>query len=240
MSAIAIVDLEKHYGNVRAVDGLSFTVPHGRVTGFLGPNGAGKTTTMRTLLGLTTPDAGSARIEGRPYQELDDPSGTVGAVLDAGGFHDGRSGRAHLRAVATAAGIPRQRVDEVLTHVGLDAPGVAKRRVRGYSLGMRQRLGIATALLGKPRILVLDEPANGLDPAGMRWLRDELRGFAARGGAVLVSSHLLAEIVQVADDVAVVGHGRLLAHAPIDDLVADGASLEDVYLDLTQSTEVPR
>ena len=240
MPAIEIRDLTKRYGSVTAVDGLSFTVEPGRVTGFLGPNGAGKTTTLRVLLGLTDATSGEARIDGQVYRDLRDPVGTVGAVLDTGAFHPGRSGRDHLRVIATAAGLPSERVDEVLARVGLDAAGVPERRVRGYSLGMRQRLGIAAALLGQPRVLVLDEPANGLDPAGIRWLRDFLRGFAADGGAVLVSSHLLAEVAQVVDDVAVVGHGRLLAHAPIAELVDGDGTLEDVYLDLTADTEVPR
>jgi ABC-2 type transport system ATP-binding protein len=201
-----------------AVDDLSFTVSRGRITGFVGPNGAGKTTTLRALLGLVSPGAGSATIFGRPYRELGDPIRRVGAVLEATDVHPGRTGRNHLRTVAAAAGIPTRRVDEVLALVGLaDAVG---RRVRGYSLGMRQRLGLAAALLGDPEVLVLDEPANGLDPEGIRWLRTLLRGLAAEGRTILVSSHVLAELAQTADDVAIIARGRLVAHAPLAELTA--------------------
>jgi ABC-2 type transport system ATP-binding protein len=207
MPAIEISSLTKRFGPVTAVDELSFTAEAGRVTGFLGPNGAGKTTTLRALLGLIRPSSGSARFGGRTYGELAEPSRHVGAVLEDTAFHPGRSGRDHLRVLAAAGGHPPGRVADVLEHVGLT--GAAGRRVKGYSLGMRQRLAIAAALLGDPAVLVLDEPANGLDPPGIRWLRDVLRAEAGRGRAVLVSSHLLAEVAQVVDDVVVVAGGRL-------------------------------
>jgi ABC-2 type transport system ATP-binding protein len=203
---------------VVAVDELSFSVGRGRITGFVGPNGAGKTTTLRTLLGLAAPTAGSATIFGRPYRSLQDPARSVGAVLEATDVHPGRSGRNHLRTIAAAAGIAGRRVDEVLELVGL--ADAARRRVRGYSLGMRQRLGLAAALLGDPDVLVLDEPANGLDPEGIRWLRTFLRGLASEGRTILVSSHVLAELAQTADDVAIIARGRLVAHAPLPELTA--------------------
>ena len=210
--------LTKRYGSTIAVDGLSFAIPRGRITGFLGPNGAGKTTTLRALLGLVLPTTGEARIEGSRYRELADPLGTVGAVLEADSFHPGRSGRNHLRVLATAAGVARPRVDEVLEEVELSS--AARRRVGGYSLGMRQRLSVAGALLGRPRLLVLDEPANGLDPEGIRWLRTFLRGFAAEGGTVLISSHVLAEVAQVADEVVILHRGRLVTQEPLAALTA--------------------
>ncbi|WP_277207651.1 ABC transporter ATP-binding protein [Isoptericola croceus] len=234
MPAIQITGLRKSYGSFDAVQDVSFTVEPGRVVGLLGPNGAGKTTTLHVLLGLAAPTAGRALVQGRPYGELDDPARTVGALLDAGGLHPGRSGRHHLRALTLAAGLPADRVDDVLEVVGLTP--AADRRVRTYSLGMRQRLGLAAALLGDPDVLVLDEPANGLDPAGMRWLRETLRTFADDGGAVLLASHVLAEVRQVADDVVVLGQGRLITAGSLDELARD-ASLEDVYLDLTAATE---
>jgi ABC-2 type transport system ATP-binding protein len=215
---IEVDGLTKRYGNVLAVDGLSFRVEPGRVTGFLGPNGAGKTTTLRVLVGLLRPTAGSATVLGRRYAELDDPVRSVGAVLEASGFHPGRSGRNHLRTLATAAGIASARVEELLQLV--DLTGAARRRVGGYSLGMRQRLSLAGALLGDPQVLVLDEPANGLDPQGIRWLRDLLRGFAAEGRTVLVSSHVLAEMQQLADDVVIIARGRIVAQAGVGDVVA--------------------
>jgi ABC-2 type transport system ATP-binding protein len=187
MAAISVQGLTKRFGDVLAVDRLSFEVGPGTVTGFLGPNGAGKTTTLRMLLGLVAPTSGTATIDGRPYRELADPLRRVGAVLEAGGFHPGRSARDHLRVLAKAAGLPAGRVGEVLEQVGLAAAG--RRRVGGFSLGMRQRLGLAAALLGDPEVLVLDEPANGLDPEGVHWLRG-----LVRGRTVLVSSHLLAEV----------------------------------------------
>jgi ABC-2 type transport system ATP-binding protein len=214
---IEIAALTKRFGGTAAVDDLSFTVRPGTVTGFLGPNGAGKTTTLRVLLGLVHATAGTATIGGRCYADLPDPSGTVGAVVEQGGLHPGRSGRDHLRALALATGRPPQRTEEVLELVGLtDAAG---RRVKGYSLGMRQRLSLAAALLGDPEVLVLDEPANGLDPEGVRWLRRLLRARADSGGTVLVSSHGLAEIAQLADEAVVIAKGRLRAHSPIAELV---------------------
>jgi ABC-2 type transport system ATP-binding protein len=212
--------LTKRYGKVLAVDNLSFEVRTGTITGFLGPNGAGKTTTLRIFLGLVHPTAGSATIDGKRFRDLEQPT-RVGAVLEATGFYPGRSGRDHLRAIATAARIPHERVGEVLELVGLES--AAKRRVKGYSLGMRQRLGIATALLGDPEILILDEPANGLDPDGIRWLRDFMRRFASGGRTILVSSHVLAEVSQVADDVVIVDKGRLVAQAPVSELTAQAS-----------------
>ena len=230
--AIEVAGLSKRFGPAFAVQDLSFTVSYGRITGFLGPNGAGKTTTLRALLGLIRPDAGTARIAGRRYTELADPVRTVGALLDAGAVHPGRSGRDHLRVLATAAGVPGHGADEILATVGL--AHAARQRAGGYSLGMRQRLGLAAALLGDPRVLVLDEPANGLDPQGIRWLRDLLRSLAAEGRSVLVSSHVLAEVAQTVDDVVVISGGRSVAQAPLGQLLAGhGSSLEDVYLDLT-------
>jgi len=202
--------LTKRYGSTVAVDDLSFTVPAGAVTGFLGPNGAGKTTTLRMLLGLVRPTSGDATIGGERYVRLPRPTARVGAVLEASAFHPGRSGRNHLRTVATAAEIPERRVDEVLELVELT--DVARRRVKTYSLGMRQRLAIAQALLGDPDVLLLDEPANGLDPQGIRWLRDFLRSYAADGRTVFVSSHVLAEIAQTVDSVAIINRGKLVAH----------------------------
>jgi len=215
---IEIRRLTKRFRRVVAVEDLSFSVLPGRITGFVGPNGAGKTTTLRSLLGLVSPTSGEALVAGRRYHELDDPVRRVGAVLETATFHPGRSGRNHLRTVAAAAAVPRARVEEVLDLVGL--ADAARRRVGGYSLGMRQRLGLAAALLGDPEILVLDEPANGLDPEGIRWLRTFLRGLASEGRTVLVSSHVLAELAQTADDVAVIARGRLVAHAPVEELTA--------------------
>jgi ABC-2 type transport system ATP-binding protein len=214
---IEVDGLTKRYGNVLAVDGLSFRAEPGRVTGFLGPNGAGKTTTLRVLVGLLRPTAGSATVLGRRYAELDDPVRSVGAVLEASGFHPARSGRNHLRTLATAAGVASARVEELLQLV--DLTGAARRRVGGYSLGMRQRLSLAGALLGDPQVLILDEPANGLDPQGIRWLRDLLRGFAAEGRTVLVSSHVLAEMQQLADDAVIIARGRIVAQAGVGDVV---------------------
>ncbi|WP_069388204.1 ABC transporter ATP-binding protein [Cellulosimicrobium cellulans] len=234
MPVVQASGLRKSYGAFDAVHDVTFSVEPGRVVGLLGPNGAGKTTTLHVLLGLASATAGSATIGGRAYRDLADPARTVGALLDAGGLHAGRTGRDHLRVLAAAGRLPARRVDEVLALVGMTP--AADRRVRTYSLGMRQRLGLAAALLGEPEVLVLDEPANGLDPAGMRWLRDLLRGFADDGGAVLLASHVLAEVRQVADDLVVVGQGRVVAAGPLDELVAD-RSLEDYYLDLTATTE---
>jgi ABC-2 type transport system ATP-binding protein len=210
--------LTKRYGSTTAVADLSFTVPRGRITGFLGPNGAGKSTTLRMLLGLVHPTSGQALVEGVRYVSLPDPVRAVGAVLESDSFHPGRSGRNHLQVLATAAGVPGSRVDEVLADVELT--GAARRRVGTYSLGMRQRLSVAAALLGSPRLLVLDEPANGLDPEGIRWLRDFLRSFAGGGGTVLISSHVLAEVAQLADEVVIIHHGRLVVHEPLAALTA--------------------
>jgi ABC-2 type transport system ATP-binding protein len=231
MTPIQIQGLVKQYGPVTAVDNLSFDVQAGTVTGFLGPNGAGKTTTLRMLLGLVTPDAGSATINGQPYPELAEPLHQAGAVLEAG-FHPGRTARAHLRIQALAAEADPSRVDDVLHLVGL--ADAADRRIGGFSLGMRQRLGLATALLPDPTLLILDEPANGLDPEGIRWLRGLLRDFAAEGGTVLISSHLLAEVAQTIDAAVIVHHGRLVAQAPVAELTADGTDLETAFFRLTR------
>jgi ABC-2 type transport system ATP-binding protein len=215
--AVEIASLSKRFGSVQAVDDLSFTVEEGRVTGFLGPNGAGKSTTLRMLLGLVHADGGTARFDGRRYEELDHPSAEVGAVLEDASFHPGRSGRNHLKILAAAGGHPASRIDHVLEQVGI--ADAADRRVKGYSMGMRQRLAIAAALLGDPRVLVLDEPANGLDPPGIRWLRGLLRAEAGRGRAVLVSSHLLAEMAQSVDDVVVIARGAVRAHGPLAEVL---------------------
>jgi ABC-2 type transport system ATP-binding protein len=216
---IVVSGLSKNFGQVRAVDNLSFTVEPGSVTGFLGPNGAGKTTTLRMLLGLVTPTAGAATIGGVRYAEIPYPLRTVGAVLEASSFHPGRTARNHLRVYAAASGIPDQRADEVLTQVGLTE--AARRKTKGYSLGMRQRLGLAFALLGNPRVLLLDEPANGLDPEGILWLRGFLKALAAEGRTVLVSSHLLTEVQQTADRVVILSQGRLVREGSITDLEAE-------------------
>jgi ABC-2 type transport system ATP-binding protein len=223
--------LTKRFGELVAVDELTFSLRPGTVTGFLGPNGAGKTTTLRLLLGLAEPTAGEVLVFGRRYRELDDPARRVGAVLESNDFHPGRSGRDHLRVLALAAEIPSSRVEEVLALVELDA--AAERRVKTYSLGMRQRLGLAAALLGDPELLVLDEPANGLDPAGVHWLRGFLRRFAEQGRTVLVSSHILAEVAQTVDEVVILNRGRRVASGRLDELTGQGKSLEDSYLELT-------
>jgi len=219
---IVVQGLVKQFRKVRAVDGLSFTVRPGLVTGFLGPNGAGKTTTLRMILGLVTPNAGTATIGGRRYADLGDPIREVGAVLEASSFHRGRTGRNHLLVLCDAAGLPASRADEVLEQVGLTA--AAGRKVRGYSLGMKQRLGIAAALLGSPRVLILDEPANGLDPEGIHWMRGLLRAFAEQGGTVLVSSHLLSEVQLLADEVVIIAAGRLVRQAPVAELTGELAT----------------
>ena len=231
MAPIQIQGLVKRYGPVTAVDNLSFEVQPGTITGFLGPNGAGKTTTLRMLLGLVTPDAGSATINGRRYAELAEPLHQVGAVLEAS-FHPGRTARAQLRIQALSADADPSRVDDVLRLVGL--ADAADRRVGGFSLGMRQRLGLATALLADPELLILDEPANGLDPEGIRWLRGLLRGFAAEGGTVLSSSHMLAEVAQTIDSAVIIHHGRLVVQAPVAELTAGGTDLETAFFHLTR------
>lgn len=210
--------LTKRFGEVLAVTDLSFALEAGTITGFLGPNGAGKTTTLRMMLGLETPTSGRALVFDRPYAELEKPAMRIGAVLEATDFHPGRSGRDHLRMLAQAVELPDARVDEVLRVVELQ--DAAKRRVKGYSLGMRQRLGLAAALLGDPELLVLDEPANGLDPEGVRWLRDFLRRFASQGRTVLISSHVLAEAAQTVDRVLIINHGRLVVESSLDQLTA--------------------
>jgi ABC-2 type transport system ATP-binding protein len=238
MAGMAIIQahgLTKNYGRVLAVDDLSFSVQKGSVTGFLGPNGAGKTTTLRMLLGLVAPDAGTATIGGLAYAALPAPLHEVGAVLEASSFHPGRTARNHLRIQALAAAVDPSRVDDVLDLVQLTA--AADRRIGGFSLGMRQRLGLATALLPDPEILVLDEPANGLDPEGVHWLRGLLRGFAAEGGTVLVSSHMLAEAAQTVDSVVIIDRGRLVTQSPLASLTAQG-ELEDVFLQLTGHSSV--
>ncbi len=214
---IEVRGLTKTYGDQRAVDDLSFTAPAGKVTGFLGPNGAGKTTTFRCLLGLAEPTSGTALIDGRPYRELPSPRRRVGAVLESTGFHPARTARNHLRVVARAARLDAVRIDPLLEVVGLS--GAADRRVGGYSLGMRQRLGLATAMLGDPDVVVLDEPANGLDPEGVSWVRRILRIWADEGRTMLVASHVLAEIGQVVDRVVIIRAGKLVAATDVVDLV---------------------
>ncbi|HEY6589447.1 MAG TPA: ATP-binding cassette domain-containing protein [Actinomycetota bacterium] len=223
--------LSKRYGATDAVQSLTFNVRSSLVTGFLGPNGSGKSTTMRLILGLDTPDAGHVRIGGRRYHDLRWPLREVGALLETRAFHPGRSARAHLRALAASNAIPRSRVEEVLGLVGLAE--AAGRRAGGFSLGMAQRLGIAAALLGDPQVLLLDEPVNGLDPEGIRWVRDLLRSLAAEGRTVFVSSHLIGEIARTADHVLVIGRGRLLADTSVAELAARSASLEASFLELT-------
>jgi ABC-2 type transport system ATP-binding protein len=226
--------LTKRYGQVLAVDALSFDVRPGVVTGFLGPNGSGKSTTMRLMLGLDAADQGSLRIGGRRYRDLGWPLHEVGALLEAKAFHPARSARAHLAALAASNGIGARRVDEVLTMVGLH--GAAGRRAGTLSLGMAQRLGIAVALLGDPGVLLFDEPVNGLDPEGIRWIRDLMRSLASQGRVVFVSSHLIAEMALTADRLVVIGAGRLLADTTVAELAARSASLEDAFLELTGAT----
>jgi ABC-2 type transport system ATP-binding protein len=232
MPRIELAHLTKRYGAVTAVDDLSFTLEPGSITGFVGANGAGKSTTLRMLLGLTRPTSGTATIDGLPYADLPEPARAVGAFTDPTVFHPGRTGRNALRVLARPAGIDDRRVDEVLELV--DLTGAARRRVGGYSTGMRQRLGLSAALLGDPPTLVLDEPANGLDPMGISWLRALLRGLADQGRTLLVSSHQLAELAQTVDDVILIDHGRLVARGSTADLMArhQSASLEELFLDL--------
>jgi ABC-2 type transport system ATP-binding protein len=221
---ITIDKLTKKYGTTLAVDDVSFTAEAGRVTGFLGPNGAGKSTTLRIMVGLTRPDAGSATISGRHYVDLPNPGLEVGVLLDASAQHAGRTGREILTLAQRFMGLPRARVEEMLETVSL-TPTEASRRVGEYSLGMRQRLGIATALIGDPEVLILDEPANGLDPAGIRWMRDLLRGYADRGGTVLLSSHLLHEIEVIADDIVMIGLGRIVSMGTKTSLLHDAGTV---------------
>lgn len=227
---VVVRDLRKRYRDVLALDSVDFTLTAGSITGFLGANGAGKTTTLRVLLGLSRPTSGEAFVFGRPYRDLPDPTRRVGALLESDDFDPGRTGRNHLRALALATGVGFDRADEVVELVDLDR--AADRRVGGYSLGMRQRLGLAGAMLGDPELLILDEPANGLDAAGVRWLRGFLRHFATSGGTVLMSSHLLAEVAQTVDQVMIISHGRLAATVSMADLDG-GTALEDYYLHLT-------
>jgi ABC-2 type transport system ATP-binding protein len=221
---ITLESVTRTYGHFTAVDDVSFTARPGRVTGFLGPNGAGKSTTMRIIVGLTRASAGSATVSGRRYVDLPNPGREVGVLLDASAQHVGRTGREILVIAQRYMGLPRSRVDEMLDLVGL-SPDESARRVRDYSLGMRQRLGLATALIGDPSVLILDEPANGLDPAGIRWMRGLLRGFADQGGTVLLSSHLLHEIEVVADDLVVIGNGRIVAQGAKSDLLGAAGSM---------------
>jgi ABC-2 type transport system ATP-binding protein len=232
MSVIEVRGLTKRFGPVLAVDQLSFEVERGTVTGFLGSNGAGKTTTLRMLLGLVRPDAGTATINGQPYRNLDEPLHQVGAVLEASSYYPGRTARDHLRIQAMAGQADPSRIDDVLELAGL--AGTAGRRIGGFSLGMRQRLGLATALLTDPEVLILDEPANGLDPEGIHWLRDLVRGLAADGAAVLISSHILAEVAQTVDSVVILDRGHLVTQSSLADLTASGtADLEQAFLRLT-------
>jgi ABC-2 type transport system ATP-binding protein len=221
---ITVDSLTKTYGAFRAVDDVSFTARPGRVTGFLGPNGAGKSTSMRVMVGLTPPTSGTATVCGRRFADLPNPGREVGVLLDASAQHAGRTGREILTIAQRTMGLPKNRVDEMIAQVSL-TPSEAERRVRNYSLGMRQRLGIATALLGEPEVLILDEPANGLDPAGIRWMRDLLRGYADQGATVLLSSHLLHEIEVVADDLVVIGNGRIVAQGTKSELLASAGTL---------------
>jgi ABC-2 type transport system ATP-binding protein len=230
--AIVADRLTKRYGRTAVVDGLSFQIRTGAVTGFFGPNGAGKTTAMKMLVGLARPSAGRAYINGTPIDSLTPDARRLGVYIEPCGAHPGRTGRAHLRALAALAGLPKERVGEVLAIVELEA--AAGRRVGRYSLGMRQRLGLATALLGDPQILVLDEPVNSLDPRGVRWLRTLLRERAARGRTVLLSSHALSEAAQTVDDVIVIDHGRMVHQGSLSELQARGHSLENVFFALTE------
>jgi ABC-2 type transport system ATP-binding protein len=231
--------LVKRYGSTTAVDNLSFDVRPGTVTGFLGPNGAGKSTTMRMMIGLDRPDAGTARINGKNYHDLRSPLREVGALLEVSGskaFHPGRTARSHLTALAASNSIPRHRVNDVLEITGMEK--AADRRAGKFSLGMAQRLGIAAALLGDPAVLLLDEPVNGLDPEGIRWIRNLLKNLAAQGRTVLVSSHLISEVAQTADQLIVIGQGRLLAQTTVAELSARSSSLEEAFFQLTEgSTE---
>jgi ABC-2 type transport system ATP-binding protein len=231
---IEVRKLTKRYGAVLAVNSLSFDIRPGVVTGFLGPNGSGKSTTMRMILGLDAPDGGQALIDGRRYRDLSWPLRECGSLLEARAFHPGRTAHAHLAALAASNGLPRRRVDEVLDIVGLTS--AAGRRAGTFSLGMAQRLGLATALIGDPAVLLLDEPTNGLDPAGIHWIRDLIKSLAAEGRAVFVSSHLISEVAKMADNLLVIGAGQLLADTAVAGIPATGPSLEQWFLDLTQDS----
>lgn len=220
MNVITAENLTKRYGSKTAVDGISFQLAPGKVTGFLGPNGSGKSTTMRMAVGLDRPTAGTVTIDGKPFAQHKAPLRTVGAVLDAGATHPGRTGRSHLRVLAATHGISNKRVEEVIELTGLGE--AARKRIKGYSLGMNQRLGIAAALLGDPAVLIFDEPVNGLDPEGVRWVRSMARQLAAEGRTVFVSSHLMSEMSQTADHLIVLGRGRIIADAPIAELLSSG------------------
>ena len=224
--------ISRRYGSYTAVDNVSFTARPGQVTGFLGPNGAGKSTVLRMALGLTRPTAGSATVLGQPYAQLVNPGRQVGVLLDASAQHNGRTGREVLTLAALEMGVHRNRVDELLAAVGLSR-AESRRRIGHYSLGMRQRLGIAQALLGDPQVLILDEPANGLDPEGIHWMRSLLRGFADAGGTVLLSSHLLGDVEILADAIVMIGRGRIVASGSKADLLAGGRTLEEAFLELT-------
>jgi ABC-2 type transport system ATP-binding protein len=231
---IEVRELTKRYGSTLAVDALSFGLRPGTVTGFLGANGSGKSTTMRMMLGLDTPDAGQVRIGGQPYRDLRWPLREVGSLLEARAFHPGRTARSHLAALAASNAIPQRRVDEVLELVGLTS--VARKRAGKFSLGMAQRLGIAAALLGNPQVLLLDEPVNGLDPAGIRWIRDLLTSLAAQGRVVFVSSHLISEMALMAERLIVIGQGRLLADTSVAEMSAGAPSLEAAFLAMTDAS----
>ena len=232
---IEAVNLTKRYGHKTAVDNISFTVKPGTVTGFLGPNGAGKSTTMRMIMGLDKPTSGKVTVNGHPYRDLSAPLCEVGALLDAKGLHGSRSARNHLRQLAASNGIPAKRVDEVLEITGLTS--VAKKRVKGFSLGMGQRLGIAAALLGDPGVLLFDEPVNGLDPEGVKWVRETCRRLAGEGRTVFISSHLMSEMAQTADQLLVIGRGRILSAGPVDDVIAS-ATTDRVRVASPQATQL--
>jgi ABC-2 type transport system ATP-binding protein len=231
---IEVRELRKRYGPAMALDGMTFTALPGRVTGFAGPNGAGKSTTMRVIVGLDRPDSGAALVGGRPYASLEQPLRHLGSLLDAGAVQPSRSARDHLRWLACSQDLPARRVGEVLALTGLSAVG--GRRAGGYSLGMRQRLGVAAALLGDPPALMFDEPFNGMDPEGIAWLRGFLRSLAGQGRTVLVSSHLMGELQEIADHVIVVGRGRVIADSPVPELLRRWRSLENAYLELTRDS----
>ena len=236
---ITATSLTKRYRRVAAVEGVTFACEPGTITGFLGRNGAGKSTTLRMITGLTRPDSGRATVAGKPFAELPNPARTVGTLLDAAAFHDGRTGRETLQIACTVTGAPKARAANLLDAVGLS--GDANRRVGSYSLGMRQRLGLAHALVGEPSVLILDEPANGLDPEGIAWIRTLLRDFAAQGGTVLLSSHLLAEVQATADHLVIIDHGSVVASGTQASLLAGtGQTLEELFLSLTTPKETVR